>query len=273
VLVTRALEQASEMASALRTVGAEPVILPMIRLAPPSSYTDLDAALARLEEYDAIIFASSNAVHFFAERARELGRDGAFSGLQARILCVGPQSARAAVEAGLAVHLTASGRGNAEALLEQLMVSLPPEGRRFLIPKSDIARTVMPEGLRAAGATVDAVETYRNVPADVDAGDLGSWLVQGELDVLTFTSPSAVRNFFALLDPAARSAASRCIVVAVGETTGRALEGEGFPAQVIPERPGGVEMVAALVDHVTAVPGNGDGDTSGSASQGPDITR
>jgi uroporphyrinogen III methyltransferase/synthase len=252
VLVTRAREQAGELASALRAAGAEPVVLPMIRLAPPSSYAELDHALERLSEYDAIVFASSNAVRFFAERARELAGAGdevrgVFSGLAARVLCVGPQTARAAVDAGFAVHLTASGRGNAEALLEELIATLPPEGRRFLIPKSDIARKVMPEGLRAAGAVVDAVETYRNVPAEVDAGVLRSWLVQGELEVLTFTSPSAVRNFFSLLDPPARAAVSRCVAVAVGDTTGRALADEGFPAQVIPERPAALEMVSALV--------------------------
>ncbi|MBW2417623.1 MAG: uroporphyrinogen-III C-methyltransferase [Deltaproteobacteria bacterium] len=254
VLVTRAREQASELASALRAAGAEPVLLPMIRLAPPSSYAELDRALASLSDYDAIVFASSNAVRFFVERARQLkgGEDVpfAFSRIAARILCVGPQTARAAVEAGFAVHLTASGRGNAEALLSELMATVQPEGRRFLIPKSDIARKVMPEGLRAAGAVVDAVETYRNVPAEADAGLLRSWLGRGELEVLTFTSPSAVRNFFALLDPAARSAVSRCLVVAVGDTTGKALEGEGFPAQVIPERPGALEMVSALVDYL-----------------------
>jgi len=260
VLVTRAREQASELASALRAAGAEPVVMPMIRLAPPASYADLDRALERLSEYDAIVFASSNAVRFFADRARELGRGedtraafgggDAFSGLAARVLCVGPQTARAAVEAGFAVHLTASGRGDAEALLEELMATLSPKGRRFLIPKSDIARKVMPEGLRAAGAVVDAVETYRNVRAEVDSGLLRSWLVQGELEVLTFTSPSAVRNFFSLLDPAARRAVSRCLVVAVGHTTGSALANEGFPAQVIPERPGALEMVSALVAYI-----------------------
>jgi uroporphyrinogen-III synthase len=255
-LVTRAREQASELASALRALGAEPLLLPMIRLASPSDYTELDRALGRLSEYDAIVFTSSNAVRFVAERARELGLGegdplAAFSRLTARVLCVGPQTARAAVEAGFAVHLTASGRGNAEALLAELMATLPPDGRRFLIPKSDIARKVMPEGLRAAGAVVDAVETYRNVPAEVDAGLLRGWLVQGQLEVLTFTSPSAVRNFFALLNPAARSAVSGCVVVAVGDTTGKALESEGFPAQVIPERPGALEMVSALVDYLS----------------------
>ena len=67
------------------------------------------------------------------------------------------------------MHLTGSGRGDSESFLRELVAILPPKGRRFLLPRSDIGRDVVPDGLRAAGAEVDAVEAYRNVPAQVDA--------------------------------------------------------------------------------------------------------
>ena len=81
-------------------------------------------------------------------------------------------------------------------------------GRRFLVPRSDLARDVLPDGLRAAGAEVDAVVAYRNAPAEVDRDWLRGELVAGRLDALTFASPSAARRFCEALDPAARSAAA-----------------------------------------------------------------
>ncbi len=252
VLVTRTPEQSGEMASALRAAGAEPVLRPMVKLTAPENTRDLDEALGRLAEYDGLIFTSANAVRFFAARARELGVDSAFQGLEARVLCVGPQSARAALEAGLGVHLTGGGVGDAEAFVAELIETFSPAGRRFLIPRSSIAREVVPDGLRAAGAVVDCVEAYRNLAPEVDAAELEAELVAGDLDVLSFASPSAVENFFALLGDAGRRAVSRTVVAAVGRTTSRALEREGVTPQVVPLRPGGLEMVEALVEYMSS---------------------
>ncbi len=250
VLVTRTREQSGDMASALRAAGAEPVLLPMIELVPALETEGLDAALAQLDRYDGLLFTSANAVRAFARRAHELDPERGFAGLRARVLCVGPQSARAALEAGLPVHLTGSGRGDSESFLRELVEVLPPSGQRFLLPRSDIGRDVVPDGLRAAGGEVDAVEAYRNVPAPVDRDWLGCALGDGSIDVLTFASPSAVDNFYGLLDDAMRKAADGLVVAAVGRTTSRAIERHGARVDVVPDRPGGRELVAALAQHM-----------------------
>ena len=112
--------------------------------------------------------------------------------------------------------------------------------------------------LRAAGADVDVVEAYRNVPAPVNANQLREDVLSGELDVLTFASPSAVDNFFALLDEPAKAAACKLVIAAVGKTTSRALERVGAAAAVVPDRPGGAELVAALAAHMAQTQGLGD---------------
>jgi len=258
VLVTRTKAQAGEMASALRTAGAEPVMIPMIELVPSQDLGPLDRALSQLERYDGLLFTSANAVRFFASRARERNGEDAFSTLGARVLCGGPQSARAALKAGLPVHLTGSGRGDSESFLRESVALLPPSGRRFLLPQSDIGRDVVPAGLRAAGAEVDVVEAYRNIPAQVDRAEMRAEILSGSLDVLTFASPSAVHNFFALLDSEAKVRAGELVIAAVGKTTSRALEDEGVSAQVIPERPGGPELVAALADYMAQTQESGE---------------
>lgn len=250
VLVTRSAEQAGELAEALAAAGAEPVVVPMIRLRPPEDTGALDAALGDLARYDVLLLTSGNAVRFTASRAATLGVD--LGTLRAEVVCVGPRTAEAALDAGLPVHRVPGSRFDAEGMLAEVVGSASPYGRRFLLPRSDRARDVLPEGLRREGAVVDAVTAYRNEPADVDACALRRELTSGALDALTFTSPSTVRHFTALLDPPSREAAARCLVVAIGPVTAAALRGEGLPPDVLPARAGAAELVAALADHVAA---------------------
>ena len=126
---------------------------------------------------------------------------------------------------------------------------LPPRGRRFLLPRAETAREILPDGLRADGAGVDAVAFYRNVPGPVDPAELRRSLVAGELDVLTFTSPSTVENFVALLDAPSRACAEACRVAAIGPVTAQALRRVGLAPDVVPARATGEALVAALADH------------------------
>ncbi|MDJ0849199.1 MAG: uroporphyrinogen-III C-methyltransferase [Myxococcota bacterium] len=247
VLVTRTEEQAGEMVAALCAAGAEPVQEPMIRIAPPEDWSEADAALGRLHDYDVLLVTSANAIHGFAARAADQGR--ALAGFPGRVVCVGPRSADATLAEGLPVHTIPAERFDAEGLLEAIDRHLPPAGLRFLLPRGASARDTLPEGLRAAGARVDCATVYRTEAPDVDAAALRERLQQGGLDVLTFTSPSTVRHFVALLDAASLEAARSCLVVAIGPVTAEALRKLELAPDLVPERAGAAELVAALAAH------------------------
>jgi len=250
VLVTRAPAQAVELVAALAQAGAEAVLAPLVQLAPPDDASALDAALDRLADYDAIVFTSANAVRFTAQRARERGV--AWTAVGARVVCVGPATAQAALDVGLPVHRAPPARHDAEAVLEQLLAEGNLRGQRFLLPRSDLARDVLPDGLRAAGAEVDAVTAYRNAPTEIDRDWLRGELVAGRLDVLTFASPSAARRFAALLDESARAAALRCMIAAIGPVTARALAAAGLPAQVVAQSATAAGLVEELALAIAA---------------------
>jgi uroporphyrinogen III methyltransferase/synthase len=253
-LVSRAPHQAGELASALRAAGAVPSIRPLIELGPSDGDEEraaIDASLAQLASYDDLLFSSANAVRFFMHHAERRGLEGALEGLSARVLCIGEMTARAALDAGLTVHFVLSDdKGDADSMLTEILRSRSPRDRRFLIPGSDISRDVLSRGLREAGAEVDALAIYHNRRPAVDGAALREDLVAGALPLLPFTSPSAVRHFGDLLDPASREACKRCIIAAIGETTAAALAEIGLPAQVVPRRPGVREMVAATEGYV-----------------------
>ena len=250
VLVTRAKDQCEEIAAALRAVGAAPVVRPMIELAPVEDAAErqaVDAALDRLEDYDALVFSSSNAVRFFT-RALAVRRDEDMRlAPGTRTFCIGEATAEAALAAGLPVHVVASGRSDAEALLGQLLQALPGQGERVLIPRSRIGRTTIADGLRDAGSEVDSIAFYTNTRPEIDTTGLRELLVRGELAALTFTSPSTADHFVEALDEESRAAAGRCIIAAIGRTTARHLESLGLAADFVPERPDVGELVAGLV--------------------------
>lgn len=253
VLVTRAPHQAGELAREIRAVGAEPVLRPMIELVPQTDAQEcaaIDDALAGLAETDAIVFSSSNAVHFFSAALDARGLDA--SGFEGQVLCVGQKTAESALAAGLPVNRVASGRSDAEGLLREFLAHLAPKGLRVLIPRSDIGRTVIADGLSAAGAEVASLAFYVNRRPEIDAASLRAELCEGRLHVLTFTSPSTVDHFVEVLDPASREAVDRCVVAAVGRTTARALERHGIRPDVVPQSPEVRALVEAIVAHVAA---------------------
>ena len=108
-------------------------------------------------------------------------------------------------------------------------------------------------GLAAAGVHVDSIAFDENRRPAVDDAALHARLVAGELQGLTFTSPSTVDHFVAGLDAESRAAAGRCMIVAIGRTTARRLDEVGLPATAVaaPRQPA---MTPALRLQLTARP-------------------
>jgi uroporphyrinogen-III synthase len=68
VLITRAAHQSSALADQLRALGADPILIPTIELADPTTFAPLDAALAHLDHFHWLLFTSANAVEAFHHR-------------------------------------------------------------------------------------------------------------------------------------------------------------------------------------------------------------
>jgi uroporphyrinogen III methyltransferase/synthase len=255
VLVTRRREQAGPWVRALQEAGAEAVVVPMIRIEPMGAGPEVAAALRDLATYDRLVLTSANAVAALAERAAAAGRS--LAALRARVHCVGPATAEAARAVGLAPEPGTGGSSDAEGLLEALRAAGGLRGQRVLLPGAAEGRPVLAEGLRAAGARVDALALYRTCRGDFDAEALRAEVMQGAYDALTFASPSAARHFAEALGPEGLAAARRAVVVAIGRVTAEALAEQGLPADVRAPRPGADDLVAALAEHFAAVPGRG----------------
>jgi uroporphyrinogen III methyltransferase/synthase len=165
---------------------------------PPSSWTPVDASIGRITEYDWIVFTSVNGVHFFFRRLNEIGGNGAAALAGCVVCAIGPATARALESVGAGAHVTATdskAEGALTAIIDYLGGDANVKGKRFLIPRAQLARETLPEGLRRLGAIVDAVEAYQTVKPAVARETIIRTFKENSIDVVTFTSSSTISNF------------------------------------------------------------------------------
>jgi uroporphyrinogen III methyltransferase/synthase len=252
VIITRPREQAGRFAALLREYGAEPVEVPTIQIAPPSSWDPLERAIAGIRTYDWLIFTSVNGVLAFFGRFDAQGKP--ITDLRGVKVCaIGPATANELQVRGLAVDLMPS-EYRAEAVVESLS-AFPIAGRRILIPRAAVARDVLPRALEARGAQVDVVEAYRTVlPASGLAGEVRQLLEQGAVAVVTFTSPSTVTNFSSLVGDVDLSHLLREAVVAcIGPVTAEMARSYGLTPTIVPDEYTVPALVRAIVDYYEGI--------------------
>lgn len=199
ILVTRARPQVGEFVERIAQLGGEAVAFPVIQITRPKRQDLLDQAIRNLSQFDWIIFTSVNGVKFFFERLYELKGDVA-SISQVRLAAVGPKTAQKLREKGFFVEVLPS-EYYAEALIEALRPLIKP-GEHILLPRSNIARKVLPEELKKMGCHVTDVDAYDTRSNTENANDIIRQLSEGAIHVIAFTSSSQVTNFMEILKSA-----------------------------------------------------------------------
>ncbi|HET7696514.1 MAG TPA: uroporphyrinogen-III C-methyltransferase [Vicinamibacterales bacterium] len=255
IVVTRSREQAGELVEMLEGCGAEAIQAPTIRIAAPEDVEALDRACREAGEYAWIVFTSANAVDSFMQRLLASGDIRDLKGV--RLCAIGPSTAERLAGYGLRVDLTPA-EARSEAVIDALRGSGPLKGLRFLLPRADIAREVLADQLREAGAEVSEVVAYRTLLAagDRDADhDIYRMLLDRQIDAVTFTSASTVKNFARIFGEEQAADLLRTTVVAsIGPVTAEAAQQLGITTTVMPDRYTIADMVGALVEHFSAQP-------------------
>jgi len=225
VVVTRARRQARELIDLLELSGALVLEFPVIRTVEPEDWSIADSAIHDLGAYDWAVFTSANTVKSFIARMELLGVSVA-SLASLRIAAVGTSTARHLARHGVAVDLLPDDFV-AEGLIERFEKIGIGQGTRILLPRALQAREILPETLRAWGARVDVVPVYRTVLGEGNLDTLASMEV-GEVDVITFTSPSTVDNFLRLVAATgARDVLDKVAIAAIGPVTSEAVRAHG----------------------------------------------
>ena len=253
IVVTRSGEQAGELVDMLEERGAEAIQAPTIRVAPAEDPAALDRACAEAGTYDWIVFTSANAVDYFMQRVIANGDVRDLKGV--RLCAIGPSTAQRLSRYGLRVDVTPE-EATSDAVTDALRAAGSLKGARVLLPRADIAREVLADQLRDAGAEVSEVAAYRTMLAGSERDgdqDIYRMLLERQIDAITFTSASTVKNFAKIFGEEQAADLLRTTVVAsIGPVTAEAAQQLGIQTTVMPERYTVPDLVDALVEHFRA---------------------
>ena len=192
IVVTRPQAQAAGLSARIREAGGVPVWFPTIEIEPLADNALLDAALARLGEFDLAVFISSNAVACSLARLAGTWPASVAAG------ATGPGTAAALKERGVARVIVPPSRFDSEGLIAEIArLGLAPS--LVLILKGEGGREWLADTLRAQGAQVECVASYRRVAAQADPAIIGELVQAGELGGVVVASSEGGDHLLALL--------------------------------------------------------------------------
>ncbi len=246
IAITRAREQASELAARLAALGAEVVELPLIRVAKHIEKDTLADVMLELGGYDWIVFTSTNGVAFFFEEFFRLFDDIRSLGLL-RFACVGAATARAIGGFHLKVECQPE-TATAEALAGALVATDSLDSAKVLVVTGNLNRDTLVTKLEAARAIVDCLQVYRTEKTDLTAEPAAADFRARGADAILFASSSAVQSF---VDQAAAlklaPGATRPLAGSIGPQTGETMKKVGMPIDFEAKTPSLDSLVEAVV--------------------------
>ena len=222
VVVTRSEASDGPLSSELRNLGLPVLLWPAVTV-EMTEKGPLEAALANINSFQWIVFASRHAVAAVTELM-------ATPPAGAKIAAVGQATAQVLRQRGWPVDVLPA-EANAAALVDAFATATASAvgGARILFPASSRALPTIAAGLKQLGAEVLQVEAYRTESSGaLDVENCRSWIARGSIGAVTFASPSAVDELeHALGKDDFDRLLSAATPVAIGPTTARALTDRG----------------------------------------------
>lgn len=192
VVVTRNEGVSGALAAKLRALGAAVYSYACMETSEITDDPALDKALGDLSMYRWIAFSSRTGVEIFFKRLREKRMDGrSLAGI--RIAAVGERTAKAVEANGLFVDYlpeTADGEHMARGL-----VRLMGPGEKVLICRAAEGASELTETLGRGGVAYLDLPLYHAVSKSDPEPDLAELFKKKQIDLVTFTSSSAVEGF------------------------------------------------------------------------------
>lgn len=250
VVITRPREQAAALRTPLEGLGAEVLVQPAIEIGPPDDWSPVDAALARFEDYEWLVFSSTNGVQFLLNRLLASGRDLRALG-RINLAAIGPGTADELTNYHLVADLVPADDYRAESLASALAASA--KGKRFLLARASRGREVLAEELERAGGIVEQVVVYASRDVAAPDEEIAERLAAGQINWLTVTSSAIARSLVVLFGEALRQTK----LVSISPITTATLEELGFvPAAEAKEysMPGVVDAILDSVKSKAAKP-------------------
>jgi uroporphyrinogen III methyltransferase/synthase len=243
ILVTRALHQATEFVQKIQAANGIPIIFPTIEIQPVSNWEKCDNAIDVLYMYDGLLFTSVNAVEYFFQRYK--GKNRTVDDFHKKLVfAVGDKTKQMLDERGVIVTVIPEKFTSFD--LVKTLEHEDLQGKSFLFPGGNLTKDTLSDNLRILGASVDFVPVYSTViPDQRNVDTLHRQLMEHEIDIMTFLSPSAFRNFVTLFSiERTRVYTENTLIAAIGPTTSQMIGQFGIKTDIVPSQ----STIEALVE-------------------------
>ncbi|MDR1384049.1 MAG: uroporphyrinogen-III synthase [Planctomycetaceae bacterium] len=248
ILLTRPRHQTEQLRNLFEAAGANLFLQPTIEILPPDNWTAADRAIASINDYDFLIFSSSNGVSSFGERLcfSAASRQALLASCVSSVLPPHNMTQKQ-IFPNMTPQIVAVGSGTAETLRHYhaqeiwlpatdfraegvlaLLAEKDVTGKRILLIRGDRGRDILLKELRRLGAFVEQISTYRSVDVKAASPEIASLLQSGKMDWITVTSSAIAKALVRMFGGELRKAK----LVSISPITSQTLAECGFPPTV-----------------------------------------
>lgn len=223
IVVTRSRKQNSSMVEHLRELGANPIEFPTIKIKKLEN-TKLINEIKNIEKYNYIIFTSENGVEIFFNELYNMGYDSRWF-KDSKIVSIGKSTTEKLKQFGIIADIMPKTYKQEE--LYELLKDKVKKDDNILLPRSEKGRKFIVEELNKI-SNVCEIHTYTTVVDDSEKGNLVEKLKDKNVDYITFTSSSTVKNFFEILDEKDKELLENVKLISIGPITSSTIDEFGF---------------------------------------------
>ena len=207
IAITRPVDQAKKLSALISEVGGTPILFPLIEIMPLNDYSQFEAVISDIKDYDWAIFISSNAVQNGMPRLIEAGmaKEDIFGSL--KFATIGPITAIELQSFGIEDVLTPlshvqAGDESKVRFDSESLLALPEmtyvAGKKILIVRGVGGRDVLAETLKARGAQVTFGECYQRINPQTNCNLLAQLWAEKKLHGIVVTSSEAMHHLLDL---------------------------------------------------------------------------
>ncbi len=224
IVVTRARAQSSRLVEEINDLGGSTIEFPTIKINEIPDNNDLHRAIENIEKYNYIIFTSKNGVEIFFDNLFKMGFDSRKLG-KAKVVAIGPATNKALVKWGIKSDIIPETYVG-ESIYDELKIIVKTNDN-ILIPRSKEARSYLVDSLSPL-CNVNEVQTYETLLGNGDRDEILRYLDNDEIDYITFTSSSTVRNFIEILGMENIKKLAKTKMISIGPITSKTIQDLGL---------------------------------------------
>ena len=225
VLVTRPEHQAQGLCQVLEKSGATPLPFPVLEITDPQDIDSAKKIVQQLENYNWLIFISTNAV----ERAFSLMKqENVALPDSCKVAAIGRSTADKLHELKVKEVLIPQQRFDSEGLLAQPELS-ELTGQKVLIFRGEGGREILGKTLQQQGAEVVHVAVYRRVKPD---GNLDK-IEKNSVDIAIVTSNQSIQNLWQMAGKKHQRWLKQVALVVMSERNREYAKKTGYQGEII----------------------------------------